>query len=138
MRVWKGPVAAGLVELGGPEDMCIAGDTAAQEGGAFAFPGLREPQGFGPSHAANKWLFPYKEFVAPSVLVPLHWAFQTLGVVRLARCFSEHSLMLEGLALTATEEGPKTHVTQPTRWEAPRRLLKRRHTQVLPLCFVSH
>lgn len=48
MEVW-------LVELGGCGDVCIAGDTAAQEEGEFAFPGLRELPGFGPSHTANKW-----------------------------------------------------------------------------------
>lgn len=62
---------------------------------------------------------------------------QALGVVRLARCFSGHSLMLEGLALTTTEEGPETRVTQPTHWEAPLRLLMGRHAQEHLLCCVS-
>lgn len=128
-RFWNGKVAVWPVQLGGYGRVCIAGGTAAQGEGEFAFPGLSEVQGFGPSHRANTWRV--GSFHTKSLLLHQCWfpcggdcQGPVLGVVLLAYCFSGCSLMLKGLAYTVTEEEPKQE-----HWEAPLKLLKQRHTQ---------
>lgn len=76
------------------------GDAAVQEGGEFAFLGLREVKGFGSSHTASKGhagSFPYK-LAAQSVLVPLGGCCQVPVTVvpRHAGCFRGHSRCSKG------------------------------------------